>query len=272
MTNRCTRHLSVGKKLLLAVMATAAAVAQPAAPAPAARPVFDVASIRPSDPDAKGGWARFLPGGRFEVLNAQLIFVIQQLYGVKDYQIVDAPKWIVDWNTARFNIEAKAEGVTSQDQLLLMAKNLLEDRFQLKLHRETRDLPVYALTQGKDGAKFKVTPDNGRPIRSGFIEPVERGWIQGANINMDNFVLSLSRYTDRPVVDRTNYTQAFTFKLQWAAEESPGRAASVDDAQPDTSRPSLFTAIQEQMGLKLVPQKAPIEVLAIDRVERPSEN
>jgi uncharacterized protein (TIGR03435 family) len=238
----------------------------------APRPVFDVASIKPSAPDDKGGWVHFLPGGRFEVTNAQLIFVIQQLYGVKDYQIVDAPKWIVDWNTARFNIEAEAEGVTSQDQLRLMARNLLEDRFQLKLHRETRDLPVYLLTQGKNGVKTTATPDNGRPIRTGFIEPVEPGWLQGADITMKSFISSLSRYTDRPVLDGTNYTQKFTFKLQWAEEERPGRGASGDDAQPDMARPSLFTAVQEQMGLKLVPQKAPVEVLVIDRIDRPSEN
>jgi uncharacterized protein (TIGR03435 family) len=237
----------------------------------APRPVFDVASIKPSAPDDKGGWVHFLPGGRFQVINAQLIFVIQQLYGVKDYQIVGAPKWIVDWSTARFNIEAKAEGVTNQDQLRLMAKNLLEDRFQLKLHRETRDLPVYVLTQGKNGMKTKATPDSGKPIRSGFVEPVAPGWLQGADITMEAFIRMLSRYADRPVLDGTNYTQKFTFKLQWAEEERPGRAASPDDA-PDTSRPSLFTAIQEQMGLKLVPQKAPVEVLVIDHVEKPSEN
>jgi uncharacterized protein (TIGR03435 family) len=235
------------------------------------RPVFDVASIKPSAPDNKGGWVHFLPGGRFEVTNAQLIFVIQQLYGVKDYQIVDAPKWIVDWNTARFNIEAEAEGVTSQDQLRLMARNLLEDRFQLKLHRETRDLPVYLLTQGKNGVKTTATPDSGEPIRSGFIEPVARGWLQGADINMEAFISSLSRSTGRPVLDGTNHTQKFTFKLQWAEEERPGRGASPDDA-PDMSRPSLFTAVQEQMGLKLVAQKAPVEALVIDRIERPSEN
>jgi uncharacterized protein (TIGR03435 family) len=234
--------------------------------------VFDVASIRPSDPDEKGGWARFLPGGRFEVLNAQLIFVIEEVYGVRDFQIVDAPKWIVDWNTARFKIEAKAEGVASQDRLRLMAQNLLEDRFQLKLHRETRDLPVYVLTQGKDGVKVKVTPDNGRPRGSGGIESVERGWIRGENVSMEFFISSLSRRTDRPVLNRTNYTEAFTFSLQWADEGSSGRGAAGDDAQPDMARPSLFTAVQEQMGLKLVPQKASVEVLVIDHVERPSEN
>jgi uncharacterized protein (TIGR03435 family) len=153
-----------------------------------------------------------------------------------------------------------------------MAKNLLGDRFQLKLHRETRDLPVYLLSQGKTGVKSKVTPDNGRPIGGGYIQPIAPGWIQGADIRMDDFVLSLSRYTDRPVLDRTNYTEQFTFRLQWAAELTSGSSAAGVAAPPDDARPSLFTAIQEQIGLKLDPQKAPVEVIVIDHVERPSEN
>jgi uncharacterized protein (TIGR03435 family) len=232
------------------------------AQAPAPRPAFDVASIRPSDPNQKGGWVRF-PPGRLEVSNAQLIFVIQQLYGVRDFQIVGAPKWVVDWNTARFDINAKAEGVTDTAQLRLMAQNLIEDRFQLKLHRETRDLPVYLLIQAKSGVKVKVTPDNGRPPRgSGGIASMDRGWIQGENISMKSFTEELSRHTDRPVLDKTNYTEAFNFKLEWAP----------DDANPDDVRPSLLAAVQEQLGLKLDPQKAPVEVLVIDRVERPSAN
>jgi len=229
--------------------------------APAPRPTFDVASIRPSDPNQEGGWVRF-PSGRLEVSNAQLIFVIQQVYGVRDFQIVGAPKWIVDWNTARFDINAKAEGVTNEGQLRLMAQDLLENRFQLKLHRETRDLPVYVLTRGKKGVKVKVTPDNGRPRGSGGIASMGLGWIQGVNVSMKYFAEALSRYADRPVLDRTNYTEAFTFKLEWAP----------DDSQQDDTRPSLLAAVQEQMGLKLDPQKGPIEVLVIDHVERPSEN
>src|ERR1700691_586188 len=108
-------------------------------------PVFEVASIRPSDPKELGGYARFLPGGRLEVHNAQLIFVIQQIYGVRDFQIVNAPKWITDWNTARFNIEAKGDESATEAQVREMVKALLAERFQLQVHRETRDLPVYAL-------------------------------------------------------------------------------------------------------------------------------
>jgi uncharacterized protein (TIGR03435 family) len=140
----------------LFVLAASVALAQ--------APAFDVASIKPSDPNELGGYARFPPGGRFEVHNAQLIFVIQQVYGVRDFQIVNAPKWIVDWNTARFDIEAKAEGAPGEDQVREMAKALLADRFQLKVHSETMDLPVYALIPAKGGVKLVVAKDNGRPL------------------------------------------------------------------------------------------------------------
>jgi uncharacterized protein (TIGR03435 family) len=233
-----------------------------------AQPRFDVASIKPSDPTALGGYVRFQPGGRLEVNNVQLIFLIQNIYGVRDFQIVGAPKWITDWNTARFDIEAKAEGATSEEQLGFMAQNLLEDRFQLKFHRETRELPVYLLTPGKGGVKLQATPDNGRPRGSGGLGFQDRGWLQGQNVSMESFVKALSQFTDHPVVDRTSYSEAFTFKLQWMPEKSPdGRG----DPPADAVRPAFSTALQ-QMGLKLEAQKAPIEVLVIDRVERPSEN
>jgi uncharacterized protein (TIGR03435 family) len=246
--------------------------AQTAAPSPAARPVFDVASIRPSDPDEVGGRVYF-PPGRFEVRNAKLIFVIQQVYGVKDYQIVEAPKWITDWSTARFNISAKAEGAASEEQLRLMAKNLLADRFKLKLHNETRELPVYVLVQDKKGIKLGAVPDNGRPMGSGYVESVDLGWRRGKDVSMEDLVSALSGQTDRPILDRTNYTEKFTFELKWAARaQSSGTGGLLSDLQPETGQASLFTTIREQMGLRLDPQKAPIEVLVIDHVERPSAN
>jgi bla regulator protein blaR1 len=246
-------------------------------------PAFEVASIKPSDPNETGGFARFLPGGRFEVHNAQLIFVIQQIYGVRDFQIVGAPKWITDWVTARFDIEAKADGETSEDQLRAMAKALLEDRFQLKVHKETRDLPVYALIPAKGGVKLAVAKDSGRPRGSGGVASMVKGWIQGTNVAMPGLILALSQVMDRPVVDKTNFTDAFDFKLTWTPDSEPssdvgcpaGFAAFQEQRKlkPEPmSCPSIFTAVQDQMGLKLDPQKDPIDVLVIDHVERPSAN
>ena len=268
---------------LFIILAAVVAFAQ--APPPA----FDVASIRPSDPNEVGGYARFLPGGRFEVHNAQLIFVIQQVYGVRDFQIVNAPKWITDWNTARFNIEAKGDESATEAQVRDMAKALLAERFQLKVHKETRDLPVYALIPAKGGVKLAVAKEDGRPRGSGAILSMARGWIQGTNVAMPGLlqIFSQLKVVDRPVVDKTNFTEAFDFRLSWTPDSGAEPDAPSDGSCPSsfaplqerlgtgqapTSCPSVFTAVQDQLGLKLDPQRDPIEVLVIDHVERPSAN
>jgi uncharacterized protein (TIGR03435 family) len=133
-------------------------------------------------------------------------------------------------------------------------------------------MPVYVLVQDKKGVKIKATPDKGMPKGSGSIELVDYSRIRGENVSMKHFITTLSRSVDRPILDKTNYTEPFTFNLQWTVERSSGAAGLGDAAQPDLTRPLLFTAIQEQMGLRFDPQKAPIEVLVIDRVETPSEN
>ncbi len=250
-------------------------------------PTFEVASIRPSDPNEVGGYARFLPGGRFEVHNAQLIFVIQQIYGVRDFQIVNDPKWITDWNTARFNIEAKGDESATEAQVRDMAKALLAERFQLKVHKETRELPVYALIPAKSGVKLAVAKDNGRPRGSGGMLSMDRGWIQGTNVSMPGLIQQLSRSLDRPVVDKTNFTDAFDFRLTWTPDSGAAPDTPSDGSCPSSfaamqerlgqkpeawSCPSIFTAVQDQLGLKLDPQKDPTEVLVIDHVERPSAN
>src|SRR5262249_2380696 len=132
--------------LLLATIGILAAQNSP-------KPTFEVASIRPSDPNAFGGYTRFFSGGQLDIRKTQMIFMIQQLYGLRDFQIVGAPKWITDWSSSRFNIEAKAEHVTDDAQLRLMGQALLEDRFKLKMHHEMRELSVYFLTVSKGGTK-----------------------------------------------------------------------------------------------------------------------
>jgi bla regulator protein blaR1 len=266
-------------RMKLFLLAASVAFAQ----APAAAPAFEVASIKPSDPNELGGYARFLPGGRFEVHNAQLIFVIQQIYGVRDFQIVNDPKWITDWNTARFNIEARGDESATEPQVREMAKALLAERFQLKVHKETRDLPVYALIPAKTGIKLAVAKDDGRPRGNGRIANVDRGWLQGTNVTMPSVVQVLSTSVNRPIVDKTNFAEAFDFRLTWTPDSDTsgdgGCPASFAAAWEHLNRkpeplscPSIFTAVQEQLGLKLDPQKAPIEVLVIDHVERPSAN
>jgi uncharacterized protein (TIGR03435 family) len=122
-------------------------------------PAFEVASVKPSDPKATGGRVQFLPGGRFVAGNCQLSFIIQQVYGLRDFQVVDAPKWISDWKY-RFDIQAKAGASVTGAQLRLMAQALLAERFHLKVHRDTREMPVYLLVAGKKGLKLQAGKDD----------------------------------------------------------------------------------------------------------------
>ena len=230
---------------------------------------FDVASVRRNIADLPGGRVQFLPG-RFVVSRCYLQFVIQQVYGVRDYQIVDGPKWISDWNF-RYDIEAKADPAPQDDaQLHLMAQALLAERFLLKLHREKRDLPVYALIPGKSGLKLQAAKDPGDRPGSGYAEPYASGVMRGTNVSIAGFISTLAHNLDRPVIDKTGFSAAFDFRLEWDGVKN--LATEIGAAPPIPDKPSLFTAIQEQLGLKLDPQKAPFEVLVIDHVEKPSEN
>jgi uncharacterized protein (TIGR03435 family) len=223
-------------------------------------PAFEVASIKKDTTGENGRWTRFLPGGRFEVTRCQVLWIIEAAYDLRDFQIADAPKWASDWSFL-YDIEAKAASPVPDDQLKLMAQQLLADRFQLKVHREMRPVPLYALVVSKNGSRLQAAKDNGRPRGSGGIESVAQGWIRGTNVPVKNLVKGLSQLLDRPVVDQTDLGGPVDFNLQWAP-----------DGSDDTTHPSIFTAIQEQLGLKLESQKLPIEVLVIDHVEQPTAN
>ncbi len=217
---------------------------------------FDVASIRLADPKTNGGWVRFPPGGRFSVTSCELKFIIQEVYGLKEYQIVDGPKWISEWDF-RYNIEARSADKETPDQVKAMAQALLAERFGLKVHRETRDVPVYLLVPAKGGVKLKPPSE-----KRGGIEFVSPGFTRGRKVQMEQFISGLARELDRPILDRTGFADAFDFDLNWAPEHGPA----------DDPRPSLFAAIQEQMGLKLDARKAPVEVLVIEHAEKPTGN
>lgn len=267
---------------LFVVLAASAAFAQPQATPPA----FEVASVKSAIPGDTGGKFQFLPGGRFVAINVPLDFLIQQIYQVRDFQVVGAPNWmaiIADGTNARYEIQAKGDESATEAQVREMVKALLADRFQLKTHKETRNLPVYALIPAKSGVKLPVAKDNGRPRGGGGLTSMANGWIQGTNVAMALFIQALSRSMDRPVVDKTNFTEAFDFRLTWTPDSDPPSDGScpasfaalqerLGPAPAPANCPSIFTAVQEQLGLKLDPQRDPVEVLVIDHVERPSAN
>jgi uncharacterized protein (TIGR03435 family) len=223
---------------------------------------FEVASIRPNHSGSDEANVNSLPGGRLVVTNESLRELIKLAFGVKDYQIAKAPGWI---DAARFDIAAKTAGATgsSFEELKSRVRDLLESRFALASHRETRELPVYSLTVGKNGSKLKEHNDGSfTKTRKGC------GHLAGSRVTMDVLATMLSRQFERDVINRTGLTGKFDFELDWTPDTE--RCPATEN--PGIARPSIVTAVQEQLGLKLEAAKGPVEILVIDHVEKSSEN
>jgi uncharacterized protein (TIGR03435 family) len=219
-----------------------------------ATPEFEVASIHRSDPDHVGFQAYFLPGGKFTAMTAPLKNLVGFAYQLREHQVTGGPGWI---DTEPFDISAKADAPANDDQLHQMVQALLADRFQLKFHRETKEQPVYTLVLAKSGPKLKEVKTVGRGVGIGM-----RGRLNGNGADMETLASVLSTRLGRSVVDRTGLKGFYDFVVTWTP----------DEVQPDTPGPSLFTALQEQLGLKLESSKGPVEILVIDHVEKPTEN
>jgi bla regulator protein BlaR1 len=241
-----------------------AASAQELPPVPTAR-TFDVASIKPSSPDG-GTETRRYPGGRFTASGVTLKALIQRAWNVKSFQVVGGPAWV---NSQRYDVNAKAalDGNLSGDQLMPLIQALLVERFHLRIHRETRELPIYSLVLGKSGAKLQPTTTATGPTWS-----KTSGLLTGQKISMEMFATDLLEpQLDRVVTDHTGIKGEFDVRLTWTPVDIDANDAdSPLPANPDG--PSLFTAIQEQLGLKLEATKGPVEVLVIESVEKPSGN
>ncbi len=222
-------------------------------------PKFEVASIRP--PAATGSFSiNFPPGGRFSAKNITVHMLLRNAYSVQDYQIAGGPGWTA---SDGFDIEAKADagaGEVSRDQVLKMIQGLLADRFQLVVHRETRQVPVYNLVTGKNGPTMTAAESSAEIART-----MKMGELVTKKMSMKMLADLLVFEVGRPVIDATGLKGDFAFTLQYT------RGLGESDAVP-TERPSLFTAVQDQLGLKLESAKGPVEVLVIDHVEKPSEN
>ena len=306
MNEQVSRQLDFRRKLLL-VCAGAMAIGLPvafglaqaspsqtAAPAgdPGAKtPAFAVASVKP---DKSGpGMVRlmFTPDG-FSATNVSLQMILREAYGIEDDEIIGAPSWVKSDN---FDIEAKVDGSDvpelgklSFDQRKQMFQPLLADRFKLKFHYETRELPVYVLTIAKNGPKLKESqPDTeGSSGPAGMkgkhmMRLMGMGRLEGQGIPITLLSRELSRQLGRTVIDKTGLTGSYDFSLQWTPDPGSGPMFKgpqgapqpvENGAAPDNSGPTIFTAVQEQLGLKLESQKGPVQVMVIDHVEPPSEN
>lgn len=226
---------------------------------------FEVASLKPSTANASGPLRSvllFLSGGGFQRTNVTLKSLMQTAYGVQEFQISGATGWM---ETDIYDVEAKSATGTdpSRADVLLMVQALLADRFKLKLHHEMKETTRYRLMAGKNGIKMKLAADEVGGSRGG------NGRITGKR-TMPQLADLRSAVLQRPVVDQTGSSGLYEFTLEWLPELSQ----SVPDAPPpgNPSAPSMFTALQEQLGLQLQSIRGPVDMLIIDQAEKPGEN
>ena len=330
-----------GKISLLAFALTFAVIPLLSQTAPSGKPSFEVVSIKPSAPNLgiRGGGPR---GDRYTMSGASLRMLLQQGYSKANsmplfgqLQIIGGPSWI---DSDRYDINAKADcsgGTITREQLQLMIQSMLEDRFQLKSHMETRELPIYNLVVGKDGPKVKKSEDQtppplmaaGPPLPCGpapavppvplpppppppvpgqagapfnfsslprgamvmMMNPTSGMTMAASGAPITNLIGMLQQQAGRPVIDKTDLKGLFDFKLNFLPENLPngfgpgnpflppgGAPVAPPGALPPSTAtdpvPSLFTAVQEQLGLRLESAKGPVDVLIVDSVQKPTEN
>lgn len=238
---------------------------------------FEVATVKPNVSGERMVQLQIEPGGRFRAVNATLRMLIEDAYELKPFQTSGAPGWL---DSEHFDITAKADdsapGPKDRDAMLPMLRALLEERFKLSLRKESKEMPIYALVVGKNGPKFQKSeipmPDPNAPPEPGRKGPMMRmgrGQLSGQGTEIEFLVTALSRNLGRLVIDKTGLTGRYDFKLEWTPD--PGQMPSSDVA-PVESGPTIFTALQEQLGLKLEAQKGPVDVYVIDHVEKPTAN
>ena len=234
------------------------------------RLVYDVASVKQSEPGAPEGEVDPLPGGTgYNALRISVKDMLSVMYRIPHRQIIGGPEWL---SSEKFDVLARADHAYSIDELHIMFQNLLADRFNLKLHRQIKPGPVYVLTVAPSGLRM-VPVDPGKDRRN----PVTSGpnyEVTGSRVPMNYFCFWLGQNLQsdqRPVVDKTGLTGTYDFTLAFRPQLPPD--ASADEMPPETQNlPSIFEALRDQLGLELVPQKGPVETLVIDHVEKPSEN
>ena len=218
-----------------------------------AGPQFEVASIKPSTPGSHGPTIYNPTRERVALSTLTTKSLIAYAYDVRDFQVSGGPSWV---GSEEYDIVAKPQGEASNERILAMARGLLAERFNLTLHHEFKEMPVLALVVSKGGPRLQPSVGTGGPeVRGG------RGRLVARKVTMGLLAAQLAgRVLGRAVLDRTGIVGEFDVNLEWTPDESPDPGSSI------------FTALQEQLGLKLETQKGVVDVVVIDRVERPSAN
>jgi uncharacterized protein (TIGR03435 family) len=237
------------KTLSRSLLVAAAAMSMLAQPQSPVRPEFDAASIKPNKSGERAGGVRATPG-RIVGSNATARMLLQEAFDVKSYQISGGPGWV---ESDRFDVEAKAGFDATEDQLRPMLQRLLAERFKLVAHRETKEMPVSAIVVVKNGFKLhELKPGEPLPAppppKEGTIGMVVRTG------TISDLAAILSGAIGRPVLDKSGLQGRYFFNVTWGSDED------------------MVTALQEQLGLKLESQRAPVELLVIDHLEKPAEN
>jgi uncharacterized protein (TIGR03435 family) len=238
-------------------------------------PAFEVATVKPAADGSHAIGMFTYPGGRVVISEETLENILCEVYGFEPYQISGGPDWV---RSQRWNIEAKAaenSGAAKfvpvsfksrpNEEMLAMLKTLLAERFQLKIHNGTKEGPAYALTIAPKGHKLEVTAHAdqfGAAVAGRSGKPDRPRFLGGENASMPMFAKRLSGILRKPVLDETRLTGFYDFRFEYADENN----------DPAAGGPSLFTAIEEQIGLKLVSTRAPEQVFIIDHAEKPSSN
>ena len=277
------------KSVLAAAVLTGFTAAQ--STSPAKPPAFEVASVKPNT----SGDGRVLmspqPGGRLNLVNVPLRLMIRYAYRVQDFQVVGGPDWL---STARFDVVAKAEGGNpSQEDLQLMLRSLLADRFKLVVRPDKREMPTYSLVparaDGKTAAQLRKSDANCGPATAPSAPPAPGqlpscgsmlgfGNLKARGSTMAALASTLSTFAGRIVVDRTGLAGGYDVDLNWTPDQIPRPAGGgdqpvqVNGVTVDPNGPSLFTALQEQLGLKLESTKGQVDVLVVAHAEKPAED
>ena len=246
---------------MFTLMAAAVAFAQ----APEKEPEITVVSVKPADPGTNAMNNRF-PPGRFTLIGYTLLSLIESAYSVREYQVIGGPGWM---NGDRWTMEGELSAPIRMFANMSLLQPVLADRFQLRVRHETRSMPVYSLVVAKSGPKLKAAESDAQQGTRYGDQIVDKKY------DIRRLAQDLGGNLNVPVTDKTGLTGIYNMDLKWTADPATPFGDVRNGAElpaPDPNRPEIFTAIKDQLGLELKSEKGPVDVIVIERAERPMPN